>query len=301
MGTWGDGLYAGDFASDLRGTIRAVSRLPFDAERLAEIVIESEQTAATDPRDADHSTFWLVLADEFWRNGIASKRAKENALAIIDSGADLDMQRKLGRKEAGLRARARMLAELRAKLTKPHPDGKRHVMRSAQPYVMDVGDAIIYPTCGGRPRNPYARDPNQLQIYGPGGGKPWFHDGWGAMVIVDRGRAFDFFVWYRPLIVNRVFGTEEPDLSMLEQAAWSVTLAGTCTAVHFRRMELRKIGAFTINLEKRKEALPGLGAGTRQAIGDISIANRIDVRPRATVTTSLREPYGRTIHLRDLA
>src|SRR5215471_5762877 len=160
MGTWGVGLYAGDFAADLRGTIRAVSRLPFDAERLAEIVIECEHTSATNPGDEDHSTFWLVLADQFWRLGIASTRANQKALALIDSGADLNMQRERGQNEPGLRARARMLAELRAKLTRPPPDKNRPVLRSAQPYVMDVGDVIIYPTCGGRPRNPYASDLN---------------------------------------------------------------------------------------------------------------------------------------------
>jgi hypothetical protein len=300
MGSWGVGLYAGDFGADMRGTIRAVSRLPFDAERLAEIVVESEPTSATNPGDEDHTTFWLVLADQFWRRGIASKLATEKALAIIDSGADLDMQRKLGQKEPGLRARARMLAELRAKLTTPPPGKQRPVLRSAQPYLMDVGDAITYPTCGGRPRNPYASDPNQLKIYGPGGGRPWFHDGWGAIVIVDRGRAFGFFAWYRPLVVHPVFGYEEPDMSILERAPWSVELAGTCTSLHFRRMQMRKIGAFNIDPEKRKEALPGLAAGDRQAIGDISIANRMDVRPRPTTVKHLREPYGRSIHLSGL-
>ena len=34
MGRWGTGLYSGDFAMDLRSTIRAVARLPFSADRL---------------------------------------------------------------------------------------------------------------------------------------------------------------------------------------------------------------------------------------------------------------------------
>src|SRR5262249_1545427 len=248
----------------------------------------------------DHTTFWLVLADQFWRRGIASTRANEKALALIDSGADLTMQRKRGQNEPGLRARARMLAELRAQLTRPPPDNSRPVLRSAQPYAMDVGDAIIYPTCGGRPRNPYASDPNRLKIYGPKGGRPWLHDGWGAMVIVDRGRAFGFFAWYRPLIVHPVLGSEEPVVSVLGPAPGSVALAGTCTALQFRRMEMRRIGTFAIDPTKREEALPGLATGARQAIGDISIANRMDVRPRSSKITSVREPYGRTIHLSDL-
>jgi len=46
MGTWGASLCSGDFAADLRNTIRAVVRLPYDADRLADIVSEAEPGAA---------------------------------------------------------------------------------------------------------------------------------------------------------------------------------------------------------------------------------------------------------------
>ena len=36
MGAWGTGLYSGDFATDLRGMVRAVTRLPFSADRLVD-------------------------------------------------------------------------------------------------------------------------------------------------------------------------------------------------------------------------------------------------------------------------
>jgi hypothetical protein len=50
MDVWGEGLYSGDFAMDLRGTIRAVARLPFYGERLLKILCETEPGAANDPR-----------------------------------------------------------------------------------------------------------------------------------------------------------------------------------------------------------------------------------------------------------
>ena len=65
MGTWGTSLYAGDFAMDLRSTISAVAHLPFDADRLLEILCESEPDAANNPDDEDHTIFWLVVADQF--------------------------------------------------------------------------------------------------------------------------------------------------------------------------------------------------------------------------------------------
>ena len=50
MGTWGTGLYGGDFAADLRTTARAVLRLPLDADRLVQILAETEQAPHEIPR-----------------------------------------------------------------------------------------------------------------------------------------------------------------------------------------------------------------------------------------------------------
>ena len=65
MGLWGTGLYSSDFAMDLRSTVGAVARLPFDGDRLVEILSETEPTAAGNPDDEQHTTFWLVVADQF--------------------------------------------------------------------------------------------------------------------------------------------------------------------------------------------------------------------------------------------
>ncbi len=63
MGVFGVGLYSGDFAMDLRASIAAVVRLPFDGDKLAGILCESEPTAAVKTDDGDHPVFWLVLAE----------------------------------------------------------------------------------------------------------------------------------------------------------------------------------------------------------------------------------------------
>ena len=107
MGVWATGLYAGDFALDLRSTIGAVAKLPFDSDRLLEILCESESAAANREDDADHTTFWLVVADQFSKRGIENKRAREMALSIIESNRDLAMLKKLGMQSADLRKRRR--------------------------------------------------------------------------------------------------------------------------------------------------------------------------------------------------
>src|SRR5690242_15938999 len=96
MGVWAAGLYSGDFALDLRSAIRAVARLPFDGDRLVEILTETEKAAASQPDNEDHTAFWLIVADQFARRGIVCDRARETAAAIIDSGSDLALLGRLG-------------------------------------------------------------------------------------------------------------------------------------------------------------------------------------------------------------
>jgi hypothetical protein len=301
MGSWGVGLYTGDFASDLRGTIRAIARLPFEDERLAQIIVEAEPMAASNPEDEDHTTFWLVTADQFLRRGISSTLVRDKAIQIIDSGSDLEMQRRLGQKESGLRQRSRMLDDLRQRLSTPTEIRRTGpLLRKPQPYLMDVGDALVYPTCGGAPRNPYESRPGQLKIYGPKSGQPWRGDSWAAMVIVDRGRAFGFFAWYTPIVVRTLYIEEPPDLDALRQAAWSVQVAGTCSPTHFRRMELQRIGTFPVVPSKVARAFPGLRSGDPQAIADISISNRMTIRRARPHRLKEREPFGRAVRIDDL-
>ena len=189
MGVWATGLYAGDFALDLRSTISAVAKLPFDSDRLLEILCESEHAAADRPDDPDHSTFWLVVADQFAKRGIDNKRAREFALEIIDSNRDLAMLEKLGVPARDLRKRQRVLDEVRQRVIAPNVRAKRReVIRSPQPLLMQTGDVLVYPTFGGRCRNPYFIDQNKDRM--GTAARPWQIDSWAAMVIVDSGRAF---------------------------------------------------------------------------------------------------------------
>src|SRR5215472_11913831 len=126
MGAWGIGLYSGDFSRDLKVTISAVCRLPLDEEALVDAICESETSAATDPGDEDHTTFWLVLADQFEKRRIFSKRVLQTAVAIIDDGKDAAMLQALGMKAADFRKRAGRLAELRGRLlAQPEVSGER--------------------------------------------------------------------------------------------------------------------------------------------------------------------------------
>src|SRR5947209_15227612 len=139
MGAWGTGLYSSDMAADMRSTIKSVLRLPLDEDRIVEIVRDCEGRAANDPNDEDHTTFWLVLADQFEKRGVAHAPTRERAIAIIDRGDDLALVEKLGMKQADLRKRGAKLAELRARLAAaPRASKPRVMIKAAEPYVLEV-------------------------------------------------------------------------------------------------------------------------------------------------------------------
>jgi hypothetical protein len=132
MGAWGEGLYSGDFAMDLRGAVKSVSRLPFDGDKLVEFLCGIEPGAAHRAEDEDHTTFWLVVADQFAKLGIVSQRAREKAMQIIDEGSDIAMLTRLGMDTSGLKKRQKMLADLRRSLTATQlPMKRRHQGGSA--------------------------------------------------------------------------------------------------------------------------------------------------------------------------
>ncbi len=269
MGTWGTGLYSGDLAMDLRSTIGAVARLPFDGDRLVEILCAAEPGAANNPNDEEHTIFWLVVADQFARRAIACGRVREKALTIIDDGSDLAMHAKLGISPADLRKRQKTLAEVRARLTVAATDGMkpRTVLKRPQPFLMEVGDGLVYPTSGKDCINSYY--PSKEKI------PRWKHDGWGAMVVVNRGRAFDFLTWYTPLTIAAPT-SEKPAFTILRSITpWVLKNPGTCSPVHFKRLELERIGAVAIDSVKLARAFPKMKPGTRAAIDDISIANSL--------------------------
>jgi len=128
----------------------------------------------------------------------------------------------------------------------------------------------------------------------------WKQDSWAAMVIVDCGRAFDFLSWYRPLTITMATLRKPTFEELRGEVLWKLARAGTCSPLHFKRMELKKIGALPIDNDKLRRAFPDMRPGTRQAVEDISIANGAHVgpygsaarmpRPRAPLNVSRGRP-----------
>jgi len=271
MGAWGTGLYSGDFAADLRAAIAAVARLPLDEERLVDAICEAERSAATNPADEDHTIFWLVLADQFEKRGIFSRRVREMALAIINDRKDAAAMQALGMKPADTRKRAGKLAELRARLlAQPEFSRPRKTITEPEPYVFQLFGVYAYPTSGGKPINPYLTPKyfNRAE---------WHPDGFGLMLIVGCGRAFDYLAWYHAARAAEVVSAVPDQETRVGDIRWVPPAYGTCSPAHFRKMELIEIGVFPVNPPRIEYFFSHLAPGTAYAINDISIVGSMEI------------------------
>ena len=275
MGAWGAGLYSSDMAADMRAVIKSALRLPVDDDRIVEILSDCERHAATDPSDEDHTTFWLALADQFEKRGIAHAATREKAIAIIDRGDDLTMMERRGMKQADLRKRGGKLAELRARLAvAPRVSKPRTTMKAPEPYLLEVGVLYACPVKGSSCINPYVGKKNF-------DGSTWIPDGWRQFVILNRGRAFNYLAWYHPLVCKKPV-QQKPQLSnATADLWWKLDTPKTCPQRHFDRMEIATIGRLPIDMEKARarfaKSRPGyvhLGCDGRSwAVNEVSIAD----------------------------
>jgi len=182
MGAWGAALYDDDSASDLKNTLALLCKVPANGEQL--LVHLRQLHGDSDPSDGDAAYFWLVTADQFEKRGIACVEASTNALQVIESGLDLASQKDRGADEKFLAKRAKVLAELAARLKSPRPlrkpaGGKMPDM------VVQTGDIYAFPTMNGFGWNPY-RNATEGSFVA---------DGWSAMIVLDTGRMFDWLPW----------------------------------------------------------------------------------------------------------
>jgi hypothetical protein len=273
MGAWGIGLYSNDFALDLRETVKGVARLPFEPEKLLELLCSQDPKTANEAADEDHTMFWLVVADQFARRGIDCPRARNRALEIIADGTDLKTMAALGMDEKDLVRRRKTLEGVRGRIAAPIERARpRAVLKAPQKLLLEVGEVLIYPVCQRDPINPYAVGKEWAWV------KAWQQDGWGALVVVERGHVFDFLAWYTPLVICEPLPVEPTLADLAEPRLWLLRHPGTLSARHYTNMRLKSLGRVSIDATKLAHFFPQRASALDSAVSDISIANGMSVQ-----------------------
>lgn len=183
MGTWGAGLYDDDEASDLKNTIGLLCKVPASGDRLLELL--QRVLGERDYEGEAGLPFWLVVADQFEKRGIECASVSTVAMSLIDSGADIAHARQHGADEKFLKKRALVLGELRQRLIAPRPFKSRKTSTAPPDAVLRSGEIYAFPAMDGIAWSPYRLSSDA----------PFLPNEWGALVVLETGRAFDWFPW----------------------------------------------------------------------------------------------------------
>lgn len=249
MGSWGVGLYQDDAAADLRSTIALLAKLPESGERILEIILESHPESVSLESDGG-PTFWLVIADQFERRGIVGTKAFEQALAAIETGADLRDLEARGADPSDLKKRAKVLSSLAERIRTPRAPRPRPKPSRPPPLVVEVGEVYRFPTMDDKAFNPW------LPNWERGGFKP---DGWGALLVVAQGRVFDWFPWCAASSLT-VDPTRPPSLKDALQARFIAKEQRggyfLPRRAHAKKMALELLGRVDLDPAKAATAMP---------------------------------------------
>lgn len=247
MGSWGPGLYQDDAAADLKATITLLATLPISGDEMLKILVDNHPEGVA-MKDDGGPAFWLVAADQFERRGIECRKVFAQALRVIDTGADL---RDLKAREADsrtLRKREEILAILADCLRSPRPTRTRPNTKTPPPFVVSVGEVLAFPTLDGHAINPYGKSSKPTTLKA---------DGWGALLVLARGRAFDWIPW---CAISSLSVDPRREPSLVDAAAarlYSDQGATLCVPreAHKKRMKMQSLGSLQLNSAKAKAAI----------------------------------------------
>ncbi len=167
----------------MKETLALICKVPMPGDRLLDYL--REVYGDCHPTDDEGALFWLVTADQFERRGIECKQATSTALSVIENGSDLLFAREKGADEAFLKKRKIVLQELAKRLKSPRKFRHRVPPRKPPALVLDTGEIYAFPTMNGHGLHPFRLDSEG----------PFTPDGWGALVVLATGRAFDWLPW----------------------------------------------------------------------------------------------------------
>ena len=91
----------------------------------------------------------------------------------------------------------------------------------------------------------------------------WCPNGFGLMLVIGRGRAFDYLTWYQAVTSVEIVSSIPDRTNLIGEIRWRPPIYGTCSPAHFRKIELEEIGVFPIDRARLDHFFPHLAQDVR--------------------------------------
>jgi hypothetical protein len=144
MGAWGTAIFSDDLAADIKGDFRDLIGDGLSGLEAVERLTAEYSEALED--DDEAAVFWLALAATQWKLGRLDDRTKQNALDVIDRGTDLARWDD----PKDLKAREKVLKELKSQLLSPQPATKKVAGRVRSDNQWAVGEVVAFRLSSGK-------------------------------------------------------------------------------------------------------------------------------------------------------
>lgn len=139
MGTWGAKLYENDTALDIKDRFEDLR----NGKTVGQITNELLSEYACEFDDIHCApVFWFALADTQWNLGRLLPEVKEQALAWLDKGGDLEVWKEENPRLASIRET--VLKDLQQKLNSPQPPEKKISQHRLYKCNWKTGDVFAY-------------------------------------------------------------------------------------------------------------------------------------------------------------
>ncbi|MBC5786898.1 hypothetical protein [Clostridium facile] len=139
MGVWGPAILSDDVACDIRDEYHALLMIGKTSEEATQYLLETDYPEIQGTED--ETVFWLALALSQWKKGRLLPEVKQQAIAIIDAGTDLERWQQ---DEKLLKKRITVLQKLKDTLNSPMPAAKKMRPPSVWHSPWAVGDLLAY-------------------------------------------------------------------------------------------------------------------------------------------------------------
>lgn len=140
MGTWGTAIFSNDIAADVRDSFTDMIGEGLSTTAATRHLLTEYEEELDDPDDGN--VVWLALAATQYKLGRLTPKVKNEAIRIIDLGADI--ARWEGGTKSEINQRKKHLAKLRQQLAGDQP-APRKARRPKKPSTkLKVGDVFAY-------------------------------------------------------------------------------------------------------------------------------------------------------------